>query len=203
MKKWTALIAIFCCTSAHADATRSAPSEFVTGHYGLTFKVPHGAVYCPLPRDWVGSDHGTTIFLQKPRDCGRAGYPSSDREFSPLNAARIQLYYGYVTWDDADLPPKLPCRRVGSIRFLGGNRDVCEHREQGQIIREVEARYMSDNQAEAVLTLVTSPKRRNADMEAFQATAASMRTCTQKHDDPKGEFTMSAGDSCPTTAVYF
>jgi hypothetical protein len=59
------------------------PALYVTKNYGLMVRVPPRRTYCPLPADWVGSDHGTTVFLVPPADCAAtAGYPSTARSWS-------------------------------------------------------------------------------------------------------------------------
>ena len=72
-----------------------APPVYVSPNYNLSFRSPPGAYYCPLPKGWVGSDHGTILFLQRPARCGGAGYPSSSRGFEPAGLSRIDVYYGY------------------------------------------------------------------------------------------------------------
>lgn len=203
MLRQMALVALCFSSGTFAAPPLVAPPQFMTGMYGLTLKVPTGAFYCPLPSDWVGSDHGTTIFLQRPRSCGGVGYPSSSRSFQPAQAARIQIYYGYVTWDETDAPPRPRCKQVASIRFLGASRQVCERKEAGLVIREVQARYKSDSDAEAVLTLVTTTKRLKADMATFRLTAVSVRPCSQQHESNKEKFVVGTGAACPAHALHF
>jgi hypothetical protein len=103
-----------------------------------------------------------------------------------------------------DEPSPLPCRRVGTIRFLAAARPLCEEQEDGLVRRSVTARYMADIQAEAVLTLVTRPGRLAADMAAFAAAAASMRTCTTSFRNTDGSaFTIGTGAPCPEEARWF
>jgi hypothetical protein len=42
------------------------PPIFVAGDYALTFRAPPDTTTCALPPDWVGSNHGTVIFLRPP-----------------------------------------------------------------------------------------------------------------------------------------
>jgi hypothetical protein len=209
-RQFFALFAPLLLLGTSCDAARSpdrtdakpAPREYMSGMYGLTFAVPPGLTYCPLPEDWIGSDHGTTLYLEPPRSCGGAGYSSSSRRYDPRDLARITLYYGYWMGDDA--PPPQPCKRVGAIRFLGKARPVCETDEGGLIMRSVTARYMADNEAEAVLALVTRPGRDASDMADFAAVAASMRPCAATHHGRDGsQFTVGTGAPCPATAVWF
>src|SRR5271156_6676533 len=76
------------------SAPTPAPSLYVTENYALTFRTPPHTTICALPDSWVGSDHGTVIFLAPPRSCGRPGFPSSSRGFRG-NVPRIEVYYAY------------------------------------------------------------------------------------------------------------
>ena len=186
---------------------RLAPRQYTTFEHGLTFQVPKSATYCPLPTDWVGSDHGTTVFLERPRRCGGAGYPSSARSFEPEYLARIDLFYGYSTREDEamdeDKSSARPCRRVGMVLFLGARREVCEERKGGFVIRSVKAYYPADGESEAVLTLITRPERVRRDMPTFEAAAASFRTCKSIWKGPKRPFTIGYGVRCPRGSKWF
>jgi hypothetical protein len=191
-------------TTVDAAPPRRAPAQFSTAQYGLTFRVSSSATYCPLPKDWVGSDHGTFIFLERPRRCGGAGYPSSGREFHPGNAARLELEYFY--WDAEDASPEPQCHRVGMVVFLGKKRSVCETREHGIITRTVDAVYFTDVEAKAYFSLVTTPRRLSMDMTAFRGAAASFRTCSEVwHDskDKRKSFTTGRGPRCPKGSRFF
>lgn len=184
---------------ATASQPRPAPSHYATPNYELTFAVPRGATYCPLPRRWVGSDHGTILFLERPRWCGDAGYPSSSRGFEPEAVSRIEVYYGFAL-DDDTLPP--PCHRVATMVFLGRAVPICEAREHGAIVRSVRGTYMSGSNAEAVLTLVSRPSRLARDMAVFQALAKSLRTCNGGWRKPDGSA-IGKRPACPKGVRWF
>jgi hypothetical protein len=186
---------------ATAEPPRRTPSQFATGQHGLTFRVPRGTTYCPLPRGWIGSDHGTVIFLERPRDCGGAGYPSSGRGFDPGNVARINVYYSY--WMGEDEPPPAPCHQVATVRMLRRMRPVCQSREAGQIVWEVSARYRADLESEAVLRLVTRPERLSLDAPLFRALVASLRTCSEVWRNGRKSFVVGVGPRCPAAAKFF
>ncbi len=162
--------------SLGATPPQPAPPVYATANYGLTFRSPPGTTYCPLPRRWVGSDHGTILFLEPPRHCGGADYPSIGRGFAPANAARLELYYGF--YDATDSPGPAPCREIGRLAFLGRDRPLCRADRDGMIAVSVRAAYGADGPAEAVLTLATRPDRLEADLGPFRRLAASLRTCT-------------------------
>lgn len=198
------------CAASASTAPRSfkpplAPDQYSTSQYGLTFRVPKGATYCPLPKDWVGSDHGTMVFLERPTSCGNgAGYPSSGRDFHPHHAARLELFYAY--WMGEDEPPDPPCHRVGRAIFLGKNRSICETRSNGTIVRTVSARYFTDIEAKAYFTLVSKPNRLERDMASFRATAASFRTCSAiwyDSDKKQKSFKTGRGPLCPSRSSWF
>lgn len=182
-----------------------APAQFVTEQYGLTFETPSKSSYCALPEDWVGSDHGTVIFLVPPKRCLRAGYPSSGRGFEG-DVPRIEVYYGYDTReDDANKAPP-PCTRIGSAEFLGKARPLCRLHIQGRIGIAVEADYpVGNGAAEAVFTLVTTPVRLRADLSKFKTLLESARTCTAtwKSSDGGAPSTVGSGPPCPALARWF
>jgi hypothetical protein len=181
-----------------------APKQFVTAEYGLTFRVPKKSTYCPLPKDWVGSDHGTVVFLERPMRCGGVGYPSSARGFAPGDASRIELFYAY--WMAESEPPDGRCRRVGQALFLGKKRPVCETRKGRVITRTISARYFTDLEAKAYFSLVTRPERLSTDMSAFRSAAASFRTCSTVWRDPdrkRRAFMTGRGPSCPRHSRWF
>jgi hypothetical protein len=200
---WAARLTLLLCASPAAAAQPlQAPPRFVSPQYGLTFRTVAGMSYCPLLRGRTGSDHGTVIFLQRPRRCGGAGFPSTSRAFLPRDAARIELYYRY--WMGDDEPSS--CRQVATLRFLGRPRPVCRRDENGLIVEEVRARYMADVEAEAVLTLATTPSRLRRDREAFRRLAESSRACTSAWSNPTGKkksFTIGTGAPCPVDGAYF
>lgn len=184
-----------------ASAPRSAPAAFVTEQYGLTFRTPPGSSYCALPDDWVGSDHGTVVFLTPPKRCHGAGYPSSGRGFDGA-APRIEVFYAYDA-DDLDQTPP-PCEEVGAIAFLGELRQLCRTSSRRGVEISVSAKYLADVPALAILRLVTSPARLERDLQTFRVLLQSARTCTATWGDGKGAtFTIGSGRPCPDDARYF
>jgi hypothetical protein len=180
------------------------PKVFVTEQYGLTFDTPNGGSYCALPADWVGSDHGTVIFLAPPKRCFGAGYPSSGRGFDG-NAPRVEVYYGYDVSDDEEASKPPPCKTIGHVRFLGGARQLCRQPSRQGVEVSVSAKYSADEPAETTLTLVTSRSRLADDLPKFERLLRSTRTCTATwHDDKGGKpFTTGSGSPCPADAHWF
>ena len=180
------------------------PKAFVSEQYGLTFDTPPGSSYCALPNDWIGSDHGTVLFLTPPKRCFGAGYPSSGRGFDG-NAPRIEVFYAYDVADDEEGSKPPPCNTIGRVRFLGESRRLCRKSSRREVDVSVSAKYPADQPAETTLTLVTSGSRLANDLAKFEKLLESTRTCTATwHDDKGGKpFTTGAGAPCPTAARWF
>ncbi len=170
---WRSLLAVVVAFPAHAAEPLPAKGTFVSPSYALTFVVPLDLTYRPLPDDWVGSDHGTVLFLVPPRTCDGAGYASMARGFEPPTIPRIEVEY--ERWDDTF--HSQPCQQTGHIQFLGRLRPLCRSRWRGMAVREVRGLYVADDQTEAIFTLVTFPSRLSRDLRVLVALAASARPC--------------------------
>jgi hypothetical protein len=186
---------------------RPSPHLYATANYGLTFRSPPGTTYCPLPRDWVGSDHGTVLFLERPRSCGGTGYPSSSRNFEPA-VARIELYYGFVARDD---PAPLPRCAGARIPFAGARRPICIRRQGNAVEAESHAYYALDppghhgnSPSEAIMRLVTRPDRLGRDLALFRRFATTVRTCTAHWPAMNGypSSTVGVGRRCPNVGTF-
>jgi hypothetical protein len=169
---------------------RQAPPVYATHNYALTFHSPPSATYCPLPDGWVGSDHGTTLFLVPPNHCGGAGYPSTSRGFSPPDIPRIEVFYSFAI-DDSPSAPK--CHPNGSIQFVGAVRVLCQGREGRLTTLAVSARYDAGEPAGASLRLVTTPRRLAADRRVLERLALSFRPCRVLDASPR----FGTGAPCP------
>ena len=184
--------------SLSALPARPAPPVYATANYGLTFRTPPGLTYCPLPRDWVGSDHGTVLFLESPGNCGGAGYPSSSRSFG-RDAARIELFYVYLAWDNPAPLPRCPGTRV---RFINRLRPICMDRQGARVRAELRTRYdigHGSEPGEAVLGLVTRPERLRRDLAVFRRLAVTLRTCSSIWPGASGHrpSIVGVGPRCP------
>lgn len=196
-------VGLVLCLAQPGTAGEAQPARgiFVTENYTLTFHVPRGLTFCPLPKDFVGSDHGTVLFLTKPQNCGGAGYPSSDRVFSP-DPPRIQVFYAY--WMGEDEPPKPACASIGRVRFLGTRHNLCQSREGGKLRISIAGRYDADIAAEAQFALVTTPRRLRSDLATFKAILASTQTCVATiHLDNGKTESYGHGAACPAEGKFF
>jgi hypothetical protein len=196
------MLAALMMAAAVTGAPQPAPPIFVSGNYALTFRSPADTTICPLAPDWVGSDHGTVIFLTPPHACGGAGYPSSSRGFSP-EAPRLEVYYQY--WlDDPDTPPP-PCRHViGRVRFVRKLRPLCRIAQGGMLRISVSARYTADNPAWVEVAAVTTPLRLKTDLQALKALSASLRPCRASWSTSDGKSgTIGTGADCPADGKFF
>lgn len=210
MRMWAAVVGLaasaMVLSATLAGVALPAPSVYATPNYGLTFQVPPNSFYCPLPEDWVGSDHGTLIFLESPGGCGGSGYPSSVRAFE-RDVARIEIFYSYDMSEFVDeeyAPVPVPCDAVARSRFLGHDTPICKTTEDGTIILRAEAKYEADAAAEAAFTLVTTDDRYANDFAIFQALLASAKPCSSEWKDDKGRTErFGTGDRCPSGASWF
>jgi hypothetical protein len=179
---------------------RPAPPVFVSSIYGLTFQTPPGSFYCPLPDDWRGSDHGTTVFLQSPEECGGAGYASSSRNYL-RDVPLVSIYYGYAFGDGER--SEASCKKAGRARLFGEPRPLCRKDKDGKVIISVTAGYMADSPAEAIVTLETTPNRLDQDIRRLVTLAASVRACSIVYYERGKKITMGSGIACPKDGGYF
>jgi hypothetical protein len=171
-----------------------APALYVTQNHGLAMRVPPGLTYCPLPPGWVGSDHGTVIYLAPPQSC-------LDR---PQPGPAIRLFYGYnaAEYEHPDgsvaasaTPPEEAVHGCGAARaslppgltLLGKAASGCRHDAGGTVSIEVASVYdlVPGQGAFAPLpdhtlrvTLLTTPGRLTRDLAVFRRSRDSIRVCT-------------------------
>jgi len=173
-----------------------AIGDFSTGNYDLTFKPPEHAMYCPLPDGWTGSDHGTIVFLEPPRLCYGAGYPSSGRGFEPAQTARIEIYYGYSFGDDGAKPPA--CKAAGVVMLFGKKTLLCRDAWRGLATLSASGQYEADSPAEFSATLVAKPTDLNRYLPEFAKLIASVRPCSTKFKgSDRKTFVVGHGSACP------
>jgi hypothetical protein len=183
---------------AWANGPLPTPSLYVTPNYGLTFNTPVGASYCPLPKSWVGSDHGTTLFLERPKECARGDY---EQEFSPPSVPRIDIYYAYWMGDDEPKPPA--CDADGSTTLFGQRHAICFGQINGMVTEEIRALYTFDGPVQVVITLTTTPPRRKQDLATLRALTASMRSCKAGATNATGKhFVFGTGQPCPAGSWF-
>jgi hypothetical protein len=173
---------------------RPALSVYVTRNYGLTFSVPKGITYCPLPRGWVGSDHGTTLFLRPPARCDTAADATNTRSAAAEDAPRIEVFYGNELGEDeladADCPP------LGHLRLLGGPRPICSDVSVGKGMQALSVRAHA-GASTIVLTLQTTADRYSQDVETLRVLAASVRRCSASWVISGKRSTTGTGAPCP------
>jgi len=189
------------CLAVHAQAAtkpRPAHGRFSTNNYTLTFRTPTGLTYCPVPANWIGSDHGTILFLIPPRRCTGVAYSASDRVAEPAGLPHIEVYYGHRDLADAPLPR---CRAVGSISLLGQPRPLCAGHTKGLILRTVSALYSNDTTNEVSLTLVTTRQRLTKDIALFSHLVRSVGMCTSDMALPGGKR-FGSGPPCGRGDFY-
>ena len=167
---WQAALALFALAeAATAPASRPipAPALDVTHNQGLRIVIPSGLTYCPLPPDWVGSDHGVELYLTPPSGCGDAGYQSSNRDAGSQTPS-IAIYYEFNT---DDYVHRRPCAAPVALRLFGRPARACRRRQAGWITVEAHANYaIGQEPHDLVLTLRTTAARYVHDVARFRIT---------------------------------
>ena len=182
---WQAALALFALAeAATAPASRPipAPALYVTHNQGLRIVIPSGLTYCPLPPDWVGSDHGVELYLTPPSGCGDAGYQSSDRDAGSQTPS-IAIYYEFNTDDYVD---RRPCAAPVALRLFGRPARACRRRQAGWITVEAHANYaIGQEPHDLVLTLRTTAARYVHDVARFRSLAKGVSACRPEWGDSR------------------
>ena len=214
MRPWglllgTVLVAIPALGFAPAKPIKPEPAvgDYTSSQYALTFKAPEHAFFCPLPPGWVGSDHGTLLFLRRPDSCYGAGYPSSGRGFEPREVPRIEVFYAYYL---GDIPrdPKPPCHAIDHAELFGKPVSLCRQDKDGLAIITAGAVYSGDSPSELQMTLVAKPAEAGNFVSTFKALLASVHTCSDTWTtyNKKGRKLksgkMGRGPQCPPGQWY-
>lgn len=201
----TGMLAIGACQASddQGPGPEPAPRVFASADKNITFPTPPGSIYCRLPDDWVGSDHGVNLYLTPPAACGGAGYPSSNRG-ATTTAAAISVFYGYDVVDAEFKAPAEPCLSIGSVMVLGRMTPLCEVKAGEGVVVTATVAYAAegfeaDIPAEAVFRLRTTAERRVADMGAFETMLAATSLCTR--EEPRA--TNARLPKCEPEAVFF
>jgi hypothetical protein len=184
-------------------ASIAVPPVFVSTIHNVTFRAPARGWACPLTDDWVGSDHGTTVFLTRPKGCAPQGYPSSGRNISDTALVpAIDVFYAYDVGQDWSNP----CHATaGRVRLFGKLRPLCREDVPGGIQLFAQAGFMGDEPSFANVTLTTTPARLAIDLPAFRALAASLRACRSLWP-AQGKFKaewLGRGAKCPRDGQFF
>lgn len=197
------MTALLVLAAATAIAATPAPPIFVSGK-ALTFRSPPGTTICPLPTDWVGSDHGTTLFLEPPKGCGGAGFPSSARHWDADGLIRhMAIFYAY--WMGEDEPPPPKCEPVGKVELMGSQRQLCTSPVPGGVRLWATARYMADIDSSMEVSLTTRRETLPDDLRRFRAWTSSIHPCRVHWSN---EFTGKTGTygpapDCPAKGIFF
>jgi hypothetical protein len=182
---------------------------------------PPGLTYCPLPRDWIGSDHGTEVYLVPPAACGLStAYQSSDR-FLESRVPTIGLFYAFNVTEIEHKsglysPPRtsrevlaIYCtephtRAPDGIHLLGVPAAGCliEHG------RSVEVRVAGVYSAAGatgelpdhvlIVSLTTTKGRLGKDLGVFKMVAGGIHVCT-----PHGAPEVTGQHPCPPGVTWW
>jgi hypothetical protein len=197
------------------------PPLYVTENHGLMASFPPGLTYCPLPQDWVGSDHGTEVYLVPPAACGSsAGYQSSDR-FPASPVPTIGLYYAFnvveIEHKSGQFSPPRTSREVLAlyctephtrvpvvIQLLGVPAVGCliEHGRsvEVRVLGVYSAARAADGLPDHILivSLATTKDRLSDDLRVFKAVAGSIHVCT-----PHGAPDVTGQRPCPPGVTWW
>jgi hypothetical protein len=188
--------------AATPQAPQKAPPVFASFNYTLTFATPPGSTYCPLDPNWVGSDHGTVVFLTPPQSCDDTGYTSNARGFVTASVPLINVYYGFDMGEDN--PPSRVCHKIGEALIFGQNSPICRDLERGQLNFWVSSTYHNDGKIDVTVALSTTESRAAKDIETLKRLTASMRTCTETDTASNGKpITFGSGPDCHKTGQFF
>jgi hypothetical protein len=193
---WQAALALLALAEAATASPRgpplAAPPLYVTHNQGLRIVIPSGLTYCPLPPDWVGSDHGVELYLVPPSSCGGAGYQSSDRDAGAETPA-IAIYYEINTDNYVD---RRRCAEPVAMRLFGRPARACRRREAGWITVAAGAGYAIDGEPhDLALTLRTTKARYRSDLARFRSFAKGVTVC-------RPDWASGRGPACPKTQWF-
>lgn len=204
-----------------AGRPQPAPPLYVTENHGLMASFPPGLTYCPLPRDWVGSDHGTEVYLVPPAACGvSTAYQSSDR-FPASRVPTIGLYYAFnvveIEHKSGQYSPPRTSREVlamyctepharapAGIQLLGVPAAGCLI-EHGQFVEvRVAGVYSAASATDEIpdhiliVSLTTTKDRLGKDLRVFKMVAGSIHVCT-----PHGAPDVTGQRPCPPGVTWW
>lgn len=183
-------IALLLADAARPHPPQRAHGQYTSQSYALAFPPVRGTWTCPIPPDWVGSDHGTILFLTPPARCYGIGFPSIARGFEPGTTPRIEVYYDRTFIDDGIRPlTAKSCRRIATARLFGSERPVCAMKAKVGLRTVRIASLYHQNEYEVELTLVTTAARYRRDFATLQRLAAAIGTCDQNRDKGPGACT--------------
>ncbi len=193
-----AILCAFSKAQTQLFPPQPAPRLYVTSNYGLMAKIPRGLMYCRLPDGWMGSDHGTVLFLEPPSGCIPShSYPSSDRPTADFVPA-IFFYYEHNVADidrgkDESSPPRTSseyvrqsCERPylkipSGLRLLGRPAVGCRHDDGDRVDITLAALYWSGNEG-VIVTLSTNRKRLSHDLPMLAKVASAISVCKPSWD---------------------
>jgi hypothetical protein len=196
------MIGLFALAAAAVAAT-PAPPIFVSGK-AVTFRSPPGTTICPLSDDWVGSDHGTTLFLEPPKGCGGTGFPSSARHWDDDRLTRhMAIFYAY--WMGEDEPPPPACQPFDKVTLMGSERQLCASRIPGGMRLWARARYVADSESWMEVSLTTRGETLPEDLRRFRAWTTSIHACRihWRAEPNAKKAVFGPAPDCPPKGVFF
>ncbi len=171
-----------------ADAARPAPPAYVTPNYGVRLALPPGLSYCPLPADWVGTDHGPMLYLRRP-DCRdpkgrRIGvdyeHNVAEHDYGGPEDRPARTDAELRRTDCPSLRPAVPVRLLGRrvlpcVEVAGGWLTVT-----AAAVYDIERDGTEPPGFTLAVRLVTTPRYLAADLAAFRRVVAGASICTPR-----------------------
>jgi len=170
---------------------KSAPPLYVSQKFKLSFKVPAGLSYCPLPRKWSGAEEGTVLFLEAPSACLDNGAASSSTRLIAGFVPSVTVYYrtnaGRYDNFDGDIPPLRSTEELArqfcpnpsrsDLSLLGQTAFTCRVALSGNKVRTILATLDGAAGKILVVTLLTTQDRFAKDQQVFETIASAITAC--------------------------
>ncbi len=190
---------------------KPAPPLYVSQKFGLTFKVPSGLSYCPLPKKWVGEDEGTVLFLQPPSACLDNGATSSSTRLITGFVPSVTVYYrdnaGRYDNFDGNIPPLrsslelahqfCPGPLHSELKLLGEPAFTCHVDLAGKKVRILLSTLYDFEHKILAVTLLTTQDRLAGDQRVFENVVAAIAACK-----PASDNTKTGLPACPSGTAW-
>jgi len=177
-------------TASHPP--RPAPKTYVSRRFGLMMNVLPGLSYCPLSKNWSGTEEGTVIFLEPPAGCLDIQSSSIVRPITGF-VPSVTIHYRanrerYDNFDGAI--PKAPSSKElarqfcpkpihpPEIKLFGEPAFACRSDQMGDKVRIVFFALYGAEHNILTLSLLTTQERLDAGMQVLAKTASSISVCS-------------------------
>jgi hypothetical protein len=178
------------CVTAQSKAKR-APKLYVSQKFGLVVNVPPGLSFCPLPRNWYGSEEGTVLFLEPPVAGLASGQSSAMRPvdgFVPSITVRYFVNRSREDHYDGTIPRPGTSEEFArqfcqgpfasqDLKLFKESAFTCRSALPGDKVQIVLMAVYDSAQKDVVVTLLTTADRLTADKKILASLASGIATC--------------------------